>query len=43
MKKIKESDELKIVEVNVTTKFIKDEVEGFFNDYVADVDVGNND
>ena len=43
MKKTKESDELKIVEVNVTTKFIKDEVESFFNDYVADVDVGNND
>ena len=38
LKKIKEKDELKIVEVDVVTKFIKDDVESFTDDDDVDVD-----
>lgn len=37
--KVKENDELKSAEVNVLTKFIKDEVKSFSNDNVNDVNV----
>ena len=39
MNKVKENDELKSAEVNVLTKFIKDEVKSFSNDNVNDVNV----
>ena len=38
LKKIKEKDELKIVEVDVVTKFIKDDIESFTDDDDVDVD-----
>ena len=38
LKKIKEKDELKIVEVDVVTKFIKDDLESFTDDDDVDVD-----
>ena len=38
LKKIKEKDELKIVEVDVVTKFIKDDVGSFTDDDDVDVD-----
>ena len=38
LKKIKEKDELKIVEVDVVTKFIKDDLEIFTDDDDVDVD-----
>ena len=38
LKKIKENNELKSVEVDATTKFINEEDESSYNDYTDDVD-----
>ena len=38
LKKIKENNKLKSVEVDVVTNFIKDEVERFSYDFDADID-----
>lgn len=38
----KENDELKTVEVDVLTKFIKDEIESSINDVDVDIDIDDN-
>ena len=44
LKKIRENDEPKSVEVNLVTKFIKDEVESFSsNNIIVDVNVYDDD